>query len=340
MIFESPASGVPSRVSKKGACVYHWPVAIQYIFIVLFQLFSFHQIKAQTPTDAILMPAGDICALVMYNQGHFDQYWEGDLLRGNQTIQTVTRKNFLPMAAVGITPWLNAYVGLPYIQTSSSEPNGGKFAGASGFQDISVALKAKFFESIREPGTLSIFSSAGYSRPVTNYLGDYLPYSLGLGDQQIQLRAIAQYKFGFGLSLRASGGYHFRGYSKAERDYYYNNGSYYTPYMDVPGAWVSEAAINYCLYQNQIKLEVAYSAYKSTSGDDVRVYNAAQPTNKTQSKQVGGSIQYYPKFGKGLGIIVGGSQVFDGRNGPKMTSIFGGFTYQFTAFKQKESQNP
>ncbi|MBK7607489.1 MAG: hypothetical protein IPI18_09925 [Saprospiraceae bacterium] len=65
---------------------------------------------------------------------------------------------------------------------------------------------------------------------------------------------------------------------KAERSYYYTNGSYYTPWMDVPNAqdgWY----IGFWTLNNSLQLELSYSGSKSTSGDDIRAYNAAQPTN-------------------------------------------------------------
>ena len=69
---------------------------------------------------------------------------------------------------------------------------------------------------------------------------------------------------------------------------------------------------------------------KSTSGDDIRKYNAPQPTNKVQFDQVGVFVQYYIKPIKGLGVLAYYNQIFDGRNMSKSTTFGGGLTYQFT----------
>lgn len=47
------------------------------------------------------------------------------------------------MLAFGIYDRLNLLDGLLYVKTASTVPNGGKFAGAKGFQDLSLALKAE-----------------------------------------------------------------------------------------------------------------------------------------------------------------------------------------------------
>ena len=55
---------------------------------------------AQTPSDALMMPSRRACVLASHDFGKFNQYWEGDLLRQNQTIATVHRNTALPMVAV------------------------------------------------------------------------------------------------------------------------------------------------------------------------------------------------------------------------------------------------
>jgi hypothetical protein len=178
-------------------------------------------------------------------------------------------------------------------------------------------------------GKLALFASAGYSTPITDYLSDYRPYSIGNGANELSLRGIAQYRMDMGLYVRTTGGFLLRGETKAERDYYYNNGSYYTPWMDVPNAWEYNAVVGMWLLDNSLKFEANYYGLKSTSGDDIRKYNAAQPTNKVEFDQVGVLVQYYIKPLKGLGVLAYYSSMFDGRNMGKFTNIGGGLTYQF-----------
>ncbi|PSR15266.1 MAG: transporter [Bacteroidetes bacterium] len=302
---------------------------------LLVVLSCYAKLWAQTPSDAIMMEARQACLLLDYNQGSFDQYWEGTLLRENQTIATVKRNAVMPMVAVGILDKLNFYVGAPFIKTESSEPNGGKFAGASGFQDLLVALKYRIINKVTDKGTFSVLATVGFSTPVTNYLPDYMPYSLGLGAPELSYRAIAQYKWKSGLYLRGAGAYLWRGYSEAEREYYYNNGSYYTPWMDVPNAITIEGIVGFWLWNNSIQLELNYLGSKSTSGDDIRPYNAAQPTNDIEMDRVGLLAHYYFSKIKGLGVVAYHNRVINGRNTAKINTTGVGVTYFFNYLKKQ-----
>jgi hypothetical protein len=288
---------------------------------------------SQTPSDAIMMPAKNACVLINYDFGGFDHYWEGQRLRDNLTIATVKRTTVLPMVAVGITDKLNMYVGTPYVKTLSTDPNGGKLAGATGFQDLGVAVKYEAVKKKISSGELSVLGTVGYSTPMTNYLSDYMPYSLGFGAPEVALRGIVQYQLKSGLYARASLAHLWRGYTKAERDYYYNNGSYYSPWMDVPNAWNAEGVLGAWLLNHSLRFELSYSTLKSTSGDDIRAYNAPQPTNKVDMQRVGIFAQYYFPPAKNLGILVYHSRVLQGRNAPQMNNIGAGITYQFKFLK-------
>lgn len=284
---------------------------------------------AQSPIDELMMPTKEICFLGNYEYGQFNQYWEGSTLRTNATIETVQRRTALLMAAYGVTDKLDVYVGLPYVSTNSTKPNGGKFAGASGNQDLSIGVKYEVLKKESEKGVFSAFASLNFSTPVSNYLSDYQPYSLGLGTPQLAWKAILHYKWNNGLYLRGVGGYIWKGYTEAEREYYYNEGSYYTSWMDVPSSWNYELVLGKWFFQNALRLELNYGSQYSTSGDDIRVYNAPQATNQVNMDRVGAFAHYYfPKI-KGLGVLASYSQIIDGKNAPKMTSLGLGVTYQF-----------
>jgi hypothetical protein len=310
-------------------------IKIKHLYTaLLFMLFYNAKLLAQTPSDALMMEAKQACILLDYNFGSFNQYWEGSLLRENQTIATVKRSTVMPMVAVGIGDNLNLYIGAPHIKTESTEPNGGKFAGASGFQDLTIALKYRVLNKQTDKGTLSVLATGGFSTPISNYLSDYMPYSLGLGAPELSYRGIAQYRWKSGLYLRGSAAYLWRGYTEAEREYYYNNGSYYTPFMDVPNAVSYEGIVGYWLLNNSVQLELNYMGLKSTSGDDIRAYNAAQPTNKVELSRVGFFAHFYFSKMPGLGIVAYRHGVITGRNTAKITTTGIGATYFFNYLKK------
>ncbi|WP_201741806.1 transporter [Flagellimonas alvinocaridis] len=324
-----------NNTSKKGSTVgsrFSWPYLV--VTLTLFCIWFPNPLQAQTPSDALMMPSKNICVLFAYDMGSFDRYWEGGYLRSNETIATVDRNTVLPMAAIGILDDLNFYIGLPFISTDSSEPNGGKFTGARGFQDIGFALKYRAVQKTLGNGELSVLTTAGFSTPLTNYLSDYKPYSIGSGAPEFSLRAISQYQLSNGWFVRGSLAHLWRGYTEAERDYYYNNGSYYTAWMDVPNAWTYEGIVGKWFFDYSFKLEFNYTGLDSTSGDDIRAYNAAQPTNKVKFDRIGLSAQYYFKSLKGLGVVAYHNRIIDGRNMPKLSNTGFGITYQFNPFKK------
>jgi len=290
---------------------------------------------AQTPTDELMMSKGDICFLFNFEYGQFDQYWEGETLRKNGTIAKVQRRTSMVMAAYGITKRLNAYVGLPYVSTNSTTPNGGKFAGTSGIQDLTIGLKYEVIRRKGANGEWMGFGSVTYSTPVSNYLSDYQPYSLGIGAPQITWRGVVEYEWNAGFYLRGNGGYIWKGYTEVEREYYYNDGSYFTSWMDVPSAWTYEAVVGKWFMNKSLKAEVSYNSSRSTSGDDIRAYNSPQPTNRVDMDRIGIFAQYFFQKPKGLGLVASYSRVIQGRNAPEMAAFSAGITYQFGLFSPK-----
>ncbi|HLF62765.1 MAG TPA: hypothetical protein VI603_03395 [Saprospiraceae bacterium] len=284
---------------------------------------------AQTPTDAIMMNKGDICFGLIYDHGEWDQYWQGKQLLKNGNVGTLTRTTVLPMFAYGIIDNVNLLIGVPYVKTKS---DGGQLTGDDGMQDLSIALKVELMEKQLWKGKLYLLPVAEFSTPVSNYLSDYQPYSLGLHTDHLSLRGILQYKLDMGLYLRGSIAHLWRTETKIERDYYYNNGSYYTEWMDVPNAWNYQATAGIWLFNDALKIEGNYTWLRSTSGDDIRAWNPGQPTNKVEVNEVGGSIQYRIPQLPGLGIYAHYSTIVEGRNMGKFTNIGGGLTYQFKLF--------
>lgn len=301
---------------------------IRTYFLFLF-IFSLRTLYAQTPTDALLMGAKQACVLVDYNFSRFNHYWEGEFKRDNPTIGTVRRHTVMPMVALGIGDNLNFFMGLPHISTSSSNPNGGKFAGVSGLQDWNLAIKYRWLNKECKEGRFSSLATVGFSTPITNYLSDYMPYSLGFGAPELSYRTISLYETNKGSYVRLSGAFIWKGYTEAERAYYYNDGSYFTPWMDVPSAITTEVALGKWLLNRSLQIELLYFGQNSLSGDDIRAYNAPQPTNRINMHRLGFFAHYHVKSMEGLGMILYYNRVFQGRNAPEFKTIGAGVTYFF-----------
>jgi len=308
----------------------------QYCALVVASLVVFTNGYSQSPSDALMMEPRQACILLDYNYSSFNQYWEGELKRENQTIATVYRNSLMPMAAVGITDQLNFFVGVPFIKSASTNPNGGKFAGVSAFQDLTIAAKYRWLKHEFEKGELSALATIGFSTPITNYLPDYMPYSIGLGAPELSYRAILQYKLNNGWYLRGAGAYLWRGYAEAEREYYYNDGSYYTSWMDVPNAFTFEGVAGKWLFNDKLQVEINYFSSYSLSGDDIRLYNAAQPTNDVDMGRIGIFVHYFFPTLKGFGIVVYQNQTIWGQNAALLKTAGVGVNYFFNYLKEKK----
>jgi hypothetical protein len=301
----------------------------RYILFIFFAFVLSFSLQAQTPTDAVMMKQRESCFALIYDKGSWDHYWEGDYLRINENVGTLSRRMIMPMIAIGLHDKLNLIISAPHIKTESSEGNGGYLEGASGFQDIGISLKAQLLNKEIGKGKLALLTNLGFSTPMSNYLSDYMPYSIGFGATEWSARGIVQYKLNMGLYAVGSFAYLWRGQTEIERDYYYANGSYYTNIMDVPSALSFNTAVGMWFLKNSLRVEASYGAVNCVSGDDIRIYNAPQPTNKVEVGQIGFTTQYFIKQVKGLGVLAYYSKMISGRNMGEFTNIGAGVTYQF-----------
>lgn len=301
--------------------------------ILLLQVFCHGlvtSVLSQTFSDAIMMKKKEICFAFIYDQGTWNQYWEGTNLITNENIGTFTRATYMPMVVYGISNKLNVLLSTPYVSTQS---DGGQLAGVQGFQDVNVALKYEIIKKDFGKHQVAALAVAQFGTPMSNYLSDYMPYSLGLGTQEVTGRLIGQYEFNKMIYLRASAAYVWRGQTEVERPYYYNNGSHYTTFMDVPSAVNYQVIMGGWAFKQSLRLEAFYNIMNSVEGDDIRRWNMPQPTNKMEATQAGFFAQYYFKSIKpikGFSLMASYSQVLEGRNVGKATNLGGGITYQFT----------
>jgi hypothetical protein len=301
---------------------------ILYIFSIILLLFAVSpsSLVAQTPWDAIFMGKRQLCVAAMYDHAFWNQYWEGEPLITNENIGLFQKSTVLPMVAYGIVDGLDFVASAPYIRTRSS---GGQLAGVSGFQDLNMTLKGRIFDQPIGNGSLVLIGAASFATPVSNYLSDYMPYSLGLGCNEFGLRGTAEYRMNSSLYLRASAAHLWRGYTEIERAYYYEEGSYYSTFMNVPNAWSLHSALGWLHLDDRLRIELTYWGVKCTSGDDIRRWLRPQPTNKVMFDQVGLFAQYYFKRLNQVSLIAYANRIIHGRNTAQATNFTLGATYQF-----------
>ncbi|WP_347374232.1 transporter [Aequorivita sp. Q41] len=102
-------------------------------------------------------------------------------------------------SAYGITDNLDVNVSLPYLSSNKQ----------SGFQDISIFFKHRFFQSVSEKGDLDFSFGVGLSTPISNYniggLND-----LGQQATILEARVMAHYKWKIGWFVTLQSGFSFK----------------------------------------------------------------------------------------------------------------------------------
>ncbi len=290
---------------------------------------------AQTPTDDIMMPSGQVCAAVMYSHASWDQYWQGTTKLTNGNVGTLTTQSVSPMAAIGIFNWLNAYVGINYI---SAQPSAGTLAGTYGWQDAGIWLKYEPLNRSFGPGSIHGEAVFGFTGPVGNYAPEY-PYSLGLGCTNTSLGGILEYEHESGAYVRGEAAYNERGTTTISEDYYYTTQQYYSNQVAIPEAVNYTATAGYRIPSGEWYAEGFFSGQHTNGGFDIRQWQAPFPSNQMDFTLVGADAHYYPPMLKGfgtLGIIVEGSYVLTGRNVGQTTNLAAGLTYQFNVWGHRD----
>lgn len=295
------------------------------LFSLLFVLSS-AVIKAQTPTDGIMMEKGQICFAALYTHDTWDEYWEGTLKRSNGNVGTLTRQSVMGMFALGISDRLNIIGALPWVKTSAS---GGQMKGASGFQDLGLWVKATATQSTLGKGIFSTHATIGFTLPTSDYLEDYMPFSLGLGCPDFSLRGILNYQLDSGPYIRGTAAYNIRGTATIERDFYYTDQPNYSDKVDMPNALSWGATVGAWLFDNALQIEATYDAMNTIGGFDIRRQDAGFPSNNMEFTRVGGFAHYHFSFLPGLGIIAQYQTILTGRNIGQSSAITGGISYQF-----------
>jgi hypothetical protein len=298
---------------------------MQNKFLCTFLLLStsFLTLKAQSPTDGLMMPQHQICVLGNYTSSTWDEYWEGTNKRRNLNLGTFTASNVMAMANYGITDRLNVMAGLPYIKTKSDS----YLKGQQGLQDLAAWLKYQPLSLATGPGKLKGFVTGGFSIPVSNYVNDLLPLSIGLHCPTASLRAIFNYTLDFGLYSTVQAGHAWRGRTKIDRDsYLYNNKLYYTNEVPVPNIFDASARIGFIKTRFQTELWIERIA--CVSGDDIRYNDAPFPTNKMTATAIGwfGKVFVTKQWALQTSI----SQVLNGRNTGQAITWSAGTSYFFT----------
>lgn len=317
----------------------HYINKIYFRLAIISLLFIFsvsRKAHSQTPTDLDFVPGKNLCPAINYSYSSWEKYWQGENLVENGNLGRVTTQKVTVGFNLGILDRLNFIAMLPYVMTNPSQ---GTLNSQSGIQDISLNLKAEYANLKLGPGKLKIVGVAGFSTPVTHYLIDFTPLSLGSGTTNLNYRQMLAYRIEKGFYVQAKANYTYRSnVSDIHRDYYYDDGnSFYGNEVHVYDVFDWTAVLG---FNNQrFKAEAFYSSYNTLGGTDIRTWDAGFPTNNVEAGSLGANFEYYFSKPHGLQVTGGVGYTVSGRNSGKPVFANIGIDYYFPLWgKKKEAE--
>jgi hypothetical protein len=280
-------------------------------------------LSAQTDIDAIMMEKNAFCVGPMYSYSSWKNYWEGTLKRENLNLGKVSTQMYGLMGNYGITRKLNALFSVPYVKTKASA---GTLHGLKGVQDLSLFLKWRPIQKKMGYGRLSLFGIAGVSFPLTDYVADFLPLSIGLHSKTASARVMVDYQRG-NLFATGSATYVYRDNIEIDRTSYYTTEMHYTNEVEMPNG----ANYNFRAgFRNQrLIAEAVVNNWTTLGGFDITRNNMPFPSNRMNATSVGINLKYVLPSLPELSIVAGGSTVVAGRNAGQATTVYGSFFYVF-----------
>jgi hypothetical protein len=285
---------------------------------------------AQTEVDGIMMGKGYLCSGIVYENSSWKDYWEGTFKRENLNFGTVSTQRIAVNFNYGISKKLNAIVSIPYVKTSATA---GTFIGQEGFQDLSITIKYMPYEQNFGNKTLACYIFGGYSMPITDYVADYLPLSIGLKSKVASVRAMADFQWK-NLFSTASAAYNKRYHVEIDRNTYYTTRMHYTNIVDMPDAININARLG---YRTEWLIAEAVVDTWQTLGEtyDITQNNMPFPSNTMNMTRLGVNCKYTFKKHPALALIAGFNQVTSGRNVGQSTALYSGVFYMIKLKKEK-----
>jgi hypothetical protein len=277
--------------------------------------------QAQTDMDAIMMEKNQLCVGPMYNHNSWKNYWEGTLKRDNENLGTVSTNTFAVMGAYGITGKLNALFNVPYIKTTASA---GTLHSMQGLQDLSLFIKWMPVEQMLGPGTFSLYTIGGASIPLTNYVVDFLPLSIGLHSKTLSARLLLDYQVN-NIFVTGSATYVLRDNTKLDRTSYYDTQSHLTNEVSMPDASNFNFRAGY--RSSKLIAEAVLNKWTTLGGFDITRNNMPFPSNKMNATTIGANIKYVVTSNHNLSLVGGGNTTVAGRNVGQATTFYGSVFY-------------
>lgn len=279
--------------------------------------------KAQTDMDGLMMAKRNLCGGIVIGQSQWNHYWEGTLYRNNENIGTFTSQMVMAMANYGVSDKFNLIASAQYIKNQTSA---GTLKGQQGFQDASLTAKWEFFGKSYQHAYVSFLAFGTLTAPLTNYVADYLPLSIGMQSKTAsgKLMADIQHNRWF---ITASTQYTQRGNVSIDREAYYTTEMIYSNLVAMPAVLSSNVRLGYRKNAEWI-VEAVYDKINTLGGFDIRRNDMPFLSNNMEASRIGLNWKIpVPKI-NGLSWLGNATTTVAGRNMGQSHIVMTGLVYQ------------
>ena len=289
-------------------------------------LCSARPLQAQTVDDGIMLARGDLLVGNFFTYDSWDHYWEGALERTNGNIGTVSTRTNQFVADYGVSDRLMLITSIPYVWTRASE---GVLHEMHGLQDITFAAKVSLLQrATSRRSVLRLMGTASGGVPLTDYIPDFQPLSIGLGSRRVAGRLTLNYQANPGLYVNASSGYTWRHRVTLDRPYYFTEDTLtFSDHVAMPS--VFDYVISAGYLHHGWMATASFSQQKTKGGGDIRRQDAPFVSNRMDSSKVGAMLMYPPPKLRDLRLQVAYAYTLNGRNVGQSTSVTAGVQYVF-----------
>jgi hypothetical protein len=269
------------------------------------------------------MAKSNFCGGFLATHSRWDHYWEGTLYRNNENLGTVSSNAVMFMGNYGITNKLNIITTLPWIKNQSSS---GSLLQQHGIQDLSLFMKSEIFTTEIRGFLPSIVIVAGGIIPLTDYVADFMPLSIGTQSKNAIARAMIDIQKGNWFFTSSIFGM-LRSDVTIDRSAYYTTSLIYSNEVDMPPLTGYNLRIG---WRKRIDsyAELVLDRINTVGGFDMRRNDMPFLTNNMESLKVGFNGKYLIPGMSGLSIMGAFQHTLNGRNVGRTSTYTFGLVYQ------------
>jgi hypothetical protein len=289
-------------------------------------------LSAQTESDALFMDKHNLCGGFVYGNTTWDHYWEGTFYRNNANIGSFKSNSVMAMANYGIARGLNVITSAAWID---NRVTAGTLIGQKGIQDLNVFLKKEIWAKDIKGFNSSLVAVGGVSAPLTDYVVDFLPISIGMRSKTASLRLLGDVQKGHWYGT-ASAMYTRRNNITIDRNSYYTTELIYSNKMFMPDVFSYNIRLGWRDGADKY-FELIADRMNTLGGFDIRKNDMPLPGNNMDAFRAGVNIKYPVPVLNGLSVMATGMQTLSGRNMGKARMIMAGVVYQ-TAFMKGDKK--